>query len=315
MRLFIVILVISLLYGCNKKIVTNTYKGIKSIKTIQKDMKSQKSFDETPAKKTIYEEFDTSGNPIFLKSDSWMGKEQLERKFNNEGQLIETFSEKFIGVYHHKKYFYDDEGKKILEIWYEKDKNVIYEWKIETDLDSLMIKEYEVEKVKDTVLLSVTSLDRKLKPLTQSFFDREGFQTYYYEFNEHGLKERVISFNKDGVIDVEYLFYYNKRREEVRQVEKFNVSKRFKEIETLYKDGKLTKKTTKFNSDEGESVLTRTYDKKGNILYENNKSSTGKWDYSYRFGYDYDLRGNWIKKKEYHNGELNLETKRIIEYY
>ena len=315
MRLLIAILVISLFYGCNSKILDNSYKGIKSIKTIHKKMKPTRSFEETPAKKTIFELIDTSGNVIFLKSDSWIGKEQLERKFNDKGQLIETFSEKFIGVYHHHKYFYDHDGKKNLEIWYDEDKNVIYEWKLEIDLESLMIKEYKIEEIKDTILWSETSLSSTLKPLNQSFFDKDGIQTHNYEFNQHGLKKRVMSFNKYGVIDVENLYYYNKRSEMVRQVEKYIGSKKIKEIETLYKDEKLTNKTTKFNNDEGKSIMTRAYDKKGNILYENNKSSLGKLDYSYRYEYVYDLRENWINKKEYHNGELNFETKRIIEYY
>ena len=315
MRLLIVIAAISLLYRCSDKIVTNPYKGIKSVNTIIKSMKSQKGLEESLAEKTIYEEFDINGNAIFLKADSYRGIEKLKRKFNNEGQLIETFSEKYVGVYHHHKYYYDNEGQKKLEIWYDEDKNVIYEWKLEKDIDSLMIREYMIEEVNDTILRSVTSLNKKFKPLTRSYYDREGLLTAYDEFNKNGLRERMLSFDKNGIIDFEYIIFYNKRREMVRQVKKFKRSKGLKEIESLYKKGKLIKKTSTSINDKSKSILTRTYDKHGNILSELKRSNKEKEDYSIRFEYVYDLKGNWIKKKKYRNDELLIETERIIKYY
>jgi len=57
------------------------------------------------------------------------------------------------------------------------------------------------------------------------------------------------------------------------------------------------------------------FDDKGNIIEENNYNADGRLMYKYIYKFDYDKKGNWIKKIDYKNEVPEYITIREIEYY
>ena len=93
------IILVSLLHRCSDQAERNPYSGMKSMTYISRSMTAKKDLESSMAEKTIYTEFDINGNTVFVKSKSWRGNEEIEYKYDNKGQMVESFSEMYFGIF------------------------------------------------------------------------------------------------------------------------------------------------------------------------------------------------------------------------
>ena len=65
-----------------------------------------------------------------------------------------------------------------------------------------------------------------------------------------------------------------------------------------------------FNNNSG--TITFSYDRHGNLIL---RSSKGSFSSTEKFEYEYNKKGDWIKKIRYYNGVKMDEIVRVITYY
>ena len=99
------------------------------------------------------------------------------------------------------------------------------------------------------------------------------------------------------------------------QIEKGNW---FNNYFTIYdKKGNIIEENDYDSDGSLNSKTTYKYDEKGNKIEENDYDSDGRLDSktTYKYKYEYDKNNNWTQKIQYRNTIPNIITERIIEYY
>lgn len=114
--------------------------------------------------------------------------------------------------------------------------------------------------------------------------------TYIYVYNKkHQLAEEIVK-DADRIFDKRYVFTYNRKGQRVLE-ESYNSSAK------LY------------------SRLQFEYNKRGHKIVMNELYAGDKHLRSYSYTYDYDHKGNWIRRIEYYNDKPRYIINREIEYY
>ncbi len=162
-------------------------------------------------------------------------------------------------------------------------------------------------------------------------------------FDEKGRVYEVAMINSNGGINGSVLVDYNDKartvtetsynaqgkqmRKEVRQLNKKSLP-----VETRIYDGKnnlinhrtetfgkngLRESLTVFLPEDGsiEMNITFKYDKKGNLILQKGTDNEGQQFLPQRYEYEFDERGNWIKRVEYSGESPEFVLERQFEYY
>ncbi|MFA7066239.1 MAG: hypothetical protein WC199_05595 [Dysgonamonadaceae bacterium] len=232
--------------------------------------------------------------------------------FDQEGKMIEEDICKSDGSLDSKKlYKYDDNSNMIEENWCHPDGRILSNRIFKYDNNGNMIEE--------NYFSSGGSPDSK----------------YLYKFDDNGNMIEKYSAYNDQVLYRERLYIYDDNGKMIeeqyfrRSVDRFH-------MKTLYKysnNGKMIEESV-FNSDESpsrkfiynengniieyyyynsegfDSKNLYKYDTNGNKIEENQFNSDGNLEWQRLYKYEYDYKGNWIKKTG-----LHYITEREIEYY
>lgn len=145
-----------------------------------------------------------------------------------------------------------------------------------------------------------------------------------YSYGAHGKLDRVADYSLDGLLGRRYTFGYDSggRLVESAAFEGETISRRTlyvhsperREIEiknTFYHDGRAVpaertvltyneknqwvKRTTYEKDGSVKDIITYEYDAKGNLAKE---IHCCKYNYTHRYEYKYDRRGNWIERQD-----------------
>ena len=85
---------------------------------------------------------------------------------------------------------------------------------------------------------------------------------------------------------------------------------------TIYlydKNGNIIKEEW-YNNHELEQSTKFEYDKRGNVIYKEMLDYDDVEKVITKYSYEYDIKGNWIKREETQNNETNITTRNIIYY-
>ena len=181
---------------------------------------------------------------------------------------------------------------------------------------------------------------RKVGNTEFSFNDTTSYYSYSYDYGSGGQIKEIKKFGK-GLVQIqkiictktateERLEYWNRNNidKEIIITTTSRITKHYTDlndyksptntiIETLNKRGLTIKETVKAIGGMVNSETLFSYDEHDNVINKTNKIRNA-WgegeniEFTYR--YDYDNKGNWIRRLEYKNGELVSWIERIIGY-
>lgn len=178
----------------------------------------------------------------------------------------------------------------------------------------------------------------KIGDIGFNFNDTTNFYRYINEYSADGHLKEVSKYDENGLIlkvkitrtaNSYNVVYWRKRHieKEITTTKTKIVTKEYSDIndykspisitvETLNNKGLVVKKTMKGLGGLGTCETIYSYDEYDNVITEADKISTvfggKKQVFSYR--YDYDKKGNWVRKIKFVNGEVKSWTERIIFY-
>lgn len=216
------------------------------------------------------------------------------------------------------------------------------------------VKHYLDEKGNDTLSESFDMKGNKINDFKRSF-DEKGRMISWTEFdfkNNHVSSTGTITYKeKDGKL-VEMLldsadhkkavpkinivvdakgreierFHYTKEKTKIPHYKKVYVGDHLKEY-TIYKDGVVSVRYTHNEKGQmvkmeklditGKMVFNREakYNAQGDMIYQSMTQSAGGIKVEWTYDYEYDQKGNWIKREEKENGRPYLQTRREFTYF
>jgi len=145
---------------------------------------------------------------------------------------------------------------------------------------------------------------------------------YTYKYDNKGSAIEMNHYSSNGNLEYKYTYKYDSQGNQIEENQYRS-----------YSDGSLMEKNIyKYDSKGNEIELlnvydpgiqpenphykrTREYDNNGNLLEVNRYQSSGSLEKETYKYYDYDYKGNWLKKILYLNDYPRSITVRIIEYY
>ena len=150
--------------------------------------------------------------------------------------------------------------------------------------------------------------------------------TYY---GKHGMNFKLIYKydDKNNRIEMGYYKYFKDSQAYYQWIYKYDENDNNIEEYVYHEDGKLSQKyINKFDNDHNliqidaysESLMWKyfsTYNENGLMTDEHQIGKDDKLMYDYAFKYEYDDKGNWIKKIKYEKDIPIGLTIRVIEYY
>lgn len=153
-----------------------------------------------------------------------------------------------------------------------------------------------------------------------------------YIYDNKGLLKNVVedNYGKDNQIYIEYV-YNDENKVSIKSRGDFNYHHIYKGEDTLlieerFKSSGLLNNSYKYNYDDGLLIQLQLFNGRNRLFkYEYNYNihsdclSIVKYERSAKsarnYKYEYDKKGNWIKKISYLNGEINVVTMRSINYF
>jgi hypothetical protein len=138
-------------------------------------------------------------------------------------------------------------------------------------------KEYQVDENGFPIRISTYQVEGELVRVVKQ------------KFNSEGNNIERIEYRSNGELDFKRVFTYDLRGSKVG-------------VEYLNKEGESARGVFK-NDKEGNPIELNYIDKSGLVLFE------------IRYEYEYDSKGNWIKKNEFENHTINFIIEREIDYY
>jgi TonB family protein len=213
---------------------------------------------------------------------------------------------------------------------------------IDSLIDKKMYKRYNYDEhgniIQEMRILVGAGRKGKIGNTEFNFNDTTDCYRYRNEYSADGHLKEVSKYSKNGqILKVKYTrsttsenaVYWGKRNiEKVIITTKANrttelyseindyKSPTFTIVETLNNKGLVVKKSSQFFGELISSETLYSYDEHDNVITETSKVSTAsrgeRKAFTYR--YDYDKKGNWIRKIGFNNGKVISWTERIIFY-
>ncbi|MCB9052685.1 MAG: hypothetical protein H6556_24880 [Lewinellaceae bacterium] len=253
----------------------------------------------------------------------WNKAEIIEKEFNKAGKEIrykeifidnETFWREWINEYNNKG--------KVIKIRYNDSKG-------RSDID-----EYVRKQNNEKVVSEITYIANGKEVENWNLIENNGLTKKWnnYQSNELKYTETYQYFSKEKVKSYRVIYYGNPYYQE--KIEEYNISgdlvsrnyidakgnKKTDVVNEYSNDGLLISKKVYFSSG-GFSITSFEYNKNKDVTLEYSKNNKGEVD-STKFEYQYNSRGDWIKKTQFHkNGKWDKEYKqgpvfeRVINYF
>lgn len=213
---------------------------------------------------------------------------------------------------------------------------------IDSLIDKKVYKRYNYDEhsniIQEMRILVGAGRKGKIGNTEFNFNDTTNYYRYRNEYSADGLLKEVSKFSENGQIlkvkytrsaTSEHAVYWGKRNIEKEIVTtKANITtKLYSEIndykspigtivETLNNKGLVVKKSSQAFGGLGTTETLYSYDEHDNVITETSKVSTafGGEKKAFTYRYDYDKKGNWIRKIGFNNGKVISWTERIIFY-
>lgn len=148
------------------------------------------------------------------------------------------------------------------------------------------------------------------KKISLDYFNSDGdlFKKETFKYNSFGSLIEINDYNSDGTIFTQKLFEYD-HNNNLLNMTSYMYPNNKNRISYASKDKWVTKFYTKYNS-KGLEIEAVVYEPDGTISGEGTPFKNAK-----EYEYEYDAKGNWIKKIVYlKNGRAQYLIEREIEY-
>lgn len=191
------------------------------------------------------------------------------------------------------------------EFKYDK-KDLLIERSVYNDLDSL-------------VQLSKIQHDDEGRPISTLHQDGDGYlgSREEVDYNDENLMETTHIYNKDNRL-IRKKIQYLDRRGLPKETKLFNESNEvINHRKESYGDNRLLEQFKVFSSNEEPIMEVKfSYDPAGNILsQEAVDMTTGEFYLPVTYQYEFDSKGNWIKRVQFLGDSPMYVVEREIEYY
>ncbi len=234
------------------------------------------------------------------------------RKYNNQGKLIdETSYDAFGNIIENTTHTYDEKGNAV-EF---NQKSRTFEYNTSSRYDN-----------KGNLIQQIVSSSTFKQPVTK---------TFTYRFDSKGRKiEEVNSQNPQRPIIYTYEKKGNVIKKEIDHMFKYDVNGNTLEETEIDSEGNIRSKiickydsegnniekitTTNYGEDNiTENKVENKYDKNGNIVETEDSWKTRNYNkvVKYKYTYEFDKVGNWVKQTEFKDDKKSHELERTIEYY
>lgn len=290
-----------------------------------------------------------------VESDGYKGKvKQVKQGFY---KAIETAGEPQQGeiatepVNENYLYKYDETGKLIEDIYYNKDGSINFRLTYKHDDNGLIIEKYRWNA--EGVLENKFNFDfdSESKIIERRSYNAKG-KIYYksqFKYNANGKLIEKTSYANDDTFDGKETYTYNDSGFVSKMIHENTTKLMVKGFlpDSYYKTYQYDEKGNKIEEEHGSSSnneitkATWKYDDKRREIEANAYKPNGKLDYRttwkyddhgnqnemndyksngslrnhYIFKYDYDTNGNWIKRTEFLNNKPTFITIREITYF
>lgn len=209
--------------------------------------------------------------------------------------------------------------------------------------NSKMYKRYNYDShnnIIEEMRIIVHGIKRKVGNTEFCYNDTTSYYSYSYDYGSGGQIKEIMKFGKgnDQIQKIVFsktatgqrLEYWNRRNidKEIITTTTSKITNEYTDlndyksptntkVETLNKNGLPIKETIKAVGGLATGETLYTYDEHNNVINETSKirNAWGQGEniiITYR--YDYDNKGNWVRKLEFKNGKLNTWTERKIYY-
>ena len=270
--------------GC-KKVVKNTPEEIALNEKI-KEVSSNQFWVETTS-----EELE-KGDP------KWSGGDNYKMVFDENGHVLEEVQYDLDGALRTKETYTYGEGGFLME-------SNKYDVNGEGGGDELW--KYKTHHLKNP-------MHPELSEVYDSSGELKGKMIRVYDERGNEIEYEYIDIENDGLGNRKGKYTYDS---DDRLIRSESYSNNITEVrEYTYDNDKVTIKTV-FNYGEvkGSRSQVMKYNDKEDVIEVEDLNEGGESDKRIEYAYDYDEKGNWIRKTEYVNGTPRTITERTIEYY
>jgi YD repeat-containing protein len=243
----------------------------------------------------------------------------FQATFDSSGKITQQIYYRSDRVNRTRKYEYDHKGNLIYyssnkqlndSTWYIFLQKSIYD---QNNLESKTIHETTDSsgktKLSKTTLTTTIIYDSLLRIKEKLYTDKKGTEKEIFKYNTKGdrISETYFSINKKVKSHTTYLYDDNHRCTEespsknIKYTYKYNNNGRVVE-ESRYENGKQKYRYV-YKRDQFDNKI------------EEECFKNGKASYILLLKYDYDEKGNWMKRRYIWNGDLIFITERSFEYY
>ncbi len=224
--------------------------------------------------------------------NSW--KYDVERKYDKYGKQIEWYGYKSDGsLYIKYTYKYDEHGNSIEENWSNSDGTLkmshTYEYKY--DINGNMVEKMQYDSDGSLFHTNTYQYDSNGNQIEVNQFDSYGNldEIHFYNYDEHGNRIEEKLLNSAGIVYMRHIYKYDDSGNKIEW--------------NSYTDDILNGKST------------YSYDENGNKIIEKRYGPNGELRSKKTYRYDYDERGNWIKKTIIEDDTAKTILERKYEYY
>lgn len=292
--------------------------------------------------KTDVEREGLKGNVKQIEQNCFYAKEESGKI--KKGENMKTVSP--IDVYGNYLFLFDKNGNKIEERWrdtasvqFSKTINV-YDEKgnnIETNAynrsgTKIITKTVSRFDDKKNILeLDSYEYDGTLKSKTVFTYDNNGKMVaaieyngdgstsvkYKWSYNYRGSISEEQRLNKSGDLDSRITYVYDDKENkiEMKQYLKTDTTFYWKEVYKYDEGGRMIGKDIDCFEKFQNTIETYQYDSKANKTGRDLHEKNGEVYLAYRWEYEYDKYGNWIKKIEFKNNSPKIIITRMIVYF